>query len=687
MPEENTPLPFSGKFEFIPAHFRSIERREWWLWGFATVVTLVLTIGIVTFILPGVASGRDAVQSDELRDWAKGLTALVVIFDLYTIYQRLQLSGLRRVLSERQQLFRLITEHAADMISLVDSDGRSLYASPAYEKVLGYTLDELKVHPGIEQVHPDDRDRIREALRVTRQTGRGQTMEYRIRHKDGSWRTLESTGAAIKDSKGKIENLVIVNRDITDRKRMETLLVHNSLHDALTGLPNRTLFLDRVEHSLSISKRRTEYEFAVLLIDVDEFKIINESMGHALGDEALVEIAARLLDALRETTSQHTASSHTNDMTSYTLARFGGDEFSILLEIHNPTDAIRVADAIQQKLAVPISITGNNGVAISGSIGITFGASARAGAADLLRNAEIAMHRAKRAGKACYRVFESSMHFVAVRRLELEAKLRKAIERDEIKVHYQPIIFAASGKVARVEALSRWESPEGMVLPADFIRVADESGLILPINRALLREACIQVMRWQRELSSELPLMLSANVAPKQFFHPTLVADVETALAESGLPPDSLELEIVETVAMGDPMQASKVIAELKALGVRVGIDDFGTGYSSLGRLKSLSVDTVKIDRSFVATIQDDEASFAIVRAIIELARSLRLEIVVEGIETEQQLDRLLLLGPDMLQGYLFAKPQSASQMTELLQKRLSVEVLSHVSAQVALHR
>ncbi len=656
--------------DFVSLSLQTIERREWWLWICATIVTLVLTAGIITFILPGTGGLADDSVPYQLHDWIRGLVALVVMFDIYTVYQHLQLNRLRLALAEREQLFRLITEHAADMISLVGSDGRALYASPAYEKVLGYSQDELRASPGIEHIHPDDRERIVEALKRTRETGRGQQLEYRIRHKNGSWHTLESTGAAIKDSKGNVEGFVIVNRDITDRKRMEEMLVHNSLHDSLTNLPNRNLFLDRIEHALNLSKRRTEYQFAVLFIDIDEFKIINESLGHAVGDELLVQITARLSESLRDVdVMEPVAASDGNEGSSHTLSRLGGDEFSILLEdVQDPSDAVRAAEAILQRLAIPISIS-NVEIVVSASIGITLGSSARSGASDLLRNAEIAMHRAKHVGKGRYQLFESSMHSSVVMRLELETKLRRGIENGEMRVHYQPIVDSKTGKLARVEALSRWQTANGLVPPGEFIRAADQSGLILPINRALLREGCKQVVNWQREFPCEPPLMLTANVAAKQFMHPTLVADVQAALLESGLSPRSLELEIVETVAMGDPVRAGKVITDLKTLGVRIGIDDFGTGYSSLGRLKNLPVDSLKVDRSFVSSLDESEASLEIVRTIIHLAHSLGLDVVSEGVETEAQLELVTLLGSDLVQGYLFAKPQDPAQITIMMRE------------------
>jgi PAS domain S-box-containing protein len=344
--------------EAIPIEVSRIEGREWWLWGFAVAVTLALTLGIISFTFPWFNRETDASYWFDLREWVRGLAALVLLFDFYSVYQYLQLQRIRRQLAERDQLFQLISENAADMIALVDRDGRRLYNSPAYQKVLGYSPEELRASSSTEQIHPDDRPRVLKAAEKARLSGQGERVEYRIRHRDGSWRTLESTACAIRNARGQTDKLVIVNRDITERKRAEEMLVHNAFHDGLTNLPNRALFMDRLQHALTLSKRQSNYKFAVLLIDVDEFKIINDSLGHTAGDELLIQIGQRLKRSVRraDTVSRprEEPGRPTNDDT---LARLGGDEFTILLDdIRDPIEAVRVAERVQAELTTPFVV-------------------------------------------------------------------------------------------------------------------------------------------------------------------------------------------------------------------------------------------------------------------------------------------------------------------------------------------
>ena len=656
--------------ERIPVEMGRIEGREWWLWGFAVAVTLALTLGIVSFTFPWFNRQIDSSYWFDLKEWVRGLAALVLLFDFYAVYQNILLHRIRRQLAERDQLFQLISENAADMIALVDSDGRRLYNSPAYQKVLGYSVDDLKETSSFDLIHPDDRARVSQAAEKARLSGHGEQMEYRVRHKDGSWRTLESTASPIRNVKGQTDKLVIVNRDITERKRAEELLAHNAFHDGLTNLPNRALFLDRLQHALTLSKRQTNYKFAVLLIDIDDFKIINDSLGHTVGDELLIQVGQRLKDSVRRADMVSRPrlgdglGRPTNDDT---LARLGGDEFTVLLDdIRDPIEAVRVAERIQSELAPPF-VLNQEQIVISASIGITSSASPHTQAEDLVRDADIAMYRAKRAGKARCEVSDTAMHENAVKRLRLETDLRKALDQGEFRVHYQPIVSLQSGRITGFEALTRWQRPEGMAPPAVFIGVAEETGLIIAMNQQLRREACQRLRSWQAEFPSSSPLTMSVNITPKEFAHPDLANEIRKCLEETGVDPACLQLEIVETIAMGDAEKSGHILAQLKALGVRLSIDDFGTGYSSLSRLRRIPVDTLKIDRAFISHMDSDPESLEIVRIIITLAHNLGLKVVAEGTETEKQISLLKQLNCEMMQGYFFSRPADDQAMLKLL--------------------
>jgi PAS domain S-box-containing protein len=666
--------------EAIPPEISRIEGREWWLWGFAVVVTLALTLGIVSFTFPWFNRQTDASYWFDLREWVRGLACLVLLFDFYAVYQNVLLHRIRRQLAERDQLFQLISENAADMIALVDSDGRRLYTSPAYLKVLGYSSDDLKDTSSFDLVHPDDRTQVLQAAEKARLSGRGEQMEYRVLHKDGSWRTLESTASPILNVKGQTDKLVIVNRDITERKRAEEMLAHNAFHDGLTNLPNRALFLDRLQHALTLSKRHSNYKFAVLLIDIDEFKIVNDSLGHTAGDQLLIQIGQRLKDSVRrvDTVSRPRVTDVPGRLANDdTLARLGGDEFTILLDdIRDPIEAVRVAERIQEELAPPF-VLNEEQIVISASIGIASSASPHTLAEELLRDADIAMYRAKRAGKARCEVSDVAMHANAVKRLRLETDLRKALDQGEFRVHYQPIVSLQTGKITGFEALTRWQRPEGILSPAAFITVAEEIGLMIPMNRQLLREACIRLRGWQSEFPSNPPLTMSVNITPKEFTQPDLASEIRKCLEKTSVDPSCLQLEIVETIAMGDAEKSGQVLAKLKALGVRLSIDDFGTGYSSLSRLRRIPVDTLKIDRAFISNMDSDPENREIVRVIIMLAHNLGLKVVAEGTETEEQVNLLKQLNCEMTQGYFFSRPVDDRAISKLLESNQGARAAS----------
>jgi PAS domain S-box-containing protein len=655
---------------------RQVEGREWWLWGSAVTVTLVLTFCILSLTFPGFHLPTDKTYSLNLKEWVRGLAALVLLFDIYTIYQQWQLQRVRRQLAERERLFQLITENAEDMIAVIDPNGQRLYNSPAYQRILGYDPAELAATSSTDQIHPDDRARVLEASAKARNTGRGERLEYRIRHKDGSWRFLESTSSALRNLEGETDGLVIVNRDITQRKRAEERLAHQSFHDGLTDLPNRALFLDRLQRAITVSRRHADFKFAVLFID--EFKVFNDSLGHAAGDRLLIQIAHRLTASLRGAdtiTRPRLGDSAERLAGESTLARPGGDEFTVLLEdLHDPSDTIRVAERIKERLAIPFDLNGQE-IVLTASVGIAYNSNPGAEAQDVLRDAEIAMYRAKSAGKARCEVFDHVMHAGAIKRLQLETDLRKALELNQFRVYYQPIVSLRNGQIVGFETLSRWQRPEGLVMPGEFIAVADETGIILSINRQLLYDACLQLRSWQALYPSDPPLTLNVNITPKQFSQPDLASQIGKTLQETGVDPSCVNLEITETIAMSDADRSAVVLSELKALGVRLDIDDFGTGYSSLSRLQRFAVDTLKIDRAFISRMDADLETREIVRIIVLLAHGLGLKVVAEGVETQTQADMLKDMGCEMAQGYLYSKPVPVEAIDQLLKNTRAASV------------
>ncbi len=451
------------------------------------------------------------------------------------------------------------------------------------------------------------------------------------------------------------EKSVVSLADITELKEAERQIYHQAFHDTLTGLPNRALFMEHLNMALKRAKRRDDYFFAVLYLDIDRFKLVNDSLGHSVGDRLIRAFASRIQESLRDL-----------DI----LARFGGDEFVILLEdIENSEYASGVADRLQQELKRPFMIE-NKEVFAPASFGVVLNTRDYDDPEDIIRDADAAMYHAKENGKAQYKIFDKTLHKKALHLLERETDLRKAVNRDEFENHYQPIVDLQSASLVGFEALIRWNHPElGLIYPGSFISIAEETGLIIPITKLIARQACEDLCRWQNQLRDELKLTMNINLSSKHFLSPTLLEDIKEILKQTGMPPDQLKLEITETALMEDADETIRLVHRLKDMGLHLVIDDFGTGYSSLSYLQRLPIDTLKVDRSFVSRIQaEPDGNRNIVEAIISLAHRLKMMVVAEGVETEEQFAILLEMNCQFGQGYLFSKPLSKPQIDELIE-------------------
>ena len=555
-----------------------------------------------------------------------------------------------------EERFRSLVQNASDLISILAPDGVVRYESPSHRRVLGWEPEEHTGRGLLDLVHAEDRLVVEEALRQLLATpGEIVTFEHRLCHRDGTWRVIESTASNLLGQPA-VAGIVLNSHDVTDRKRAEERLLHDALHDELTGLPNRALFMDRLRQSMDRSRREPERMTAVLFLDLDQFKIVNDSLGHLVGDELLVQISAAIASALRP---------------SDTIARVGGDEFALLLEGGRDVgDAVRVAERIHDRLAAPLNLGGHE-IFVTASLGIAVHNPEYERPEDLLRDADTAMYRAKASGRACHVVFNQAMHRFVMARLQLETDLRRAVERGQMRVYYQPFVDLASGEVAGFEALLRWQHPKrGLLPPDEFLAAAEETGLIVPMGRFVLLEACRQIREFQRKHPEAGALRLSVNLSNRQFFQSDLFDHIEEALATSGLDPRCLGLEITEGVIIRHADSAASRFSRLKSLGVQLYLDDFGKGYSSLNYLHRFPMDILKIDRSFVSRIEEAEGNHAIVRAIVTLAHQLGMEVVAEGIQTEEQRLKLRALGCEYGQGFFLSEPVPADRAEALLMKR-----------------
>jgi diguanylate cyclase (GGDEF)-like protein/PAS domain S-box-containing protein len=564
---------------------------------------------------------------------------------------------------ESERRMRDILETVQLVAVLLDREGTITYCNPFFLELVGYEEEDVIGREWFAAFVPEeDREHGRATLKDRMQLGAVAAHdESAIVTRHGDRRVVAWSNTVLRDWTGTVSGTASIGADVTDRRRAEEQLQHDAFHDALTALPNRALFIDRLQAALArlqgaMARGHQKGMFAVIFLDVDRFKLVNDSLGHSVGDRLLVELSSALKTAVRP---------------GDTVARLGGDEFTILLEdIEERQEAIAVAERIQTVLLAPLTLAGHE-VFATVSIGIALSAPSYRRAEDLLRDADTAMYHAKALGKSRHQVFDSSMHARARKLLQLEHDLRRAIERNEFRVHYQPIVRVTDGRLAGFEALVRWQHPErGLVAPSEFIHLAEETGLVVPLGRSVLDKACRQAARWRDTAGDELPV--SVNLSVKQFSQPDLVEQVDSALRESGLPSRLLKLEVTESMVMENTDGAIALLRRLKALGVNIAIDDFGTGYSSLSYLLRLPADTLKIDRSFVSGTGDAGRNVNIVRTVVGLAYSLGLDVVAEGVETEEQRALLADLGCPLAQGFLFSPAVDEAAATALVARRVA---------------
>ena len=579
-------------------------------------------------------------------------TRLLVRSILYAIERQSGEDALR----DSEERYALAVRGANDGLWDWDLEADVVFYSPRWKSMLGFGVEEVGDSPRewIDRIHPDDRPPFRRHLNA-HLAGASEQLEFehRMRNAAGEYLWVLARGVAVRDENGKPYRMAGSQTDITARKRAEHQLQHDALHDGLTGLANRVLFIDRLSCALADLQRRAAPHFSVLFFDLDRFKNVNDSLGHAIGDKLLLGIARRLEHFLRP---------------GDTVARLGGDEFAILIHrVEDASGAIHVADRVQEILSMNFSIDGHD-VMVTASIGIAHSSTGYTNPEEILRDADIAMYRAKAEGKARYEIFDRDMHQSAVALLKLETELRRSVHRGDFVMNYQPIVSLTKGGIVGFEGLVRWQHPErGVVTPANFIAIAEETGLIVPLGWWVVRESCKQTRLWQEQFPSEPPLWISVNMSGKLFMKSEMVDQLLGILEETGLEPKHLRIEVTENVIMDHADLAIRNLMELRALGVQLSIDDFGTGYSSLSYLQRFHYDQLKIDRSFVSQLGSPGESRAIVETILNLANSLGIGVVAEGIETADQVDRLRQMQCPHGQGYWFSRPLTVPAAEELI--------------------
>jgi diguanylate cyclase (GGDEF)-like protein/PAS domain S-box-containing protein len=577
---------------------------------------------------------------------------LVVILVLFYVVVRNRVRAERDIAASEER-YALAATGAHDGLWDWDLAAGTMYFSRRWKEIVGHADGEIGSDPAewFGRIHPDDRMRVHADL-FRRGDGSESLVEseHRMAHRDGGWRWVLVRGVRVVDRTGAIVRMAGSQTDVSERKRFEEQLVHDALHDSLTGLPNRGLFLDRLERAITWSIRHPDSQFTVLFLDLDRFKVVNDRVGHVAADEVLVQLARRLEGCVRQ---------------GDTVARLGGDEFALLLQ--DARDPTVVAHRIQQEMLRPFDAGGQQ-ILVTASLGIALSSTGIERPEDVLRDADAAMYRAKARGRARFEIADAELHARSLQQLEMESQLREAVEGDQLRLHFQPVVLMETREMAGFEALMRWEHPvHGLRSPDDFIPLAEQSGLIMALGRWALREGCRQMQAWRRAYPGAEALWLSVNLSSRQFLHPQLVQEIEDVLAETGLPPDRLRLEITESVIMDDPTAVGAILHRLRAAGIRVAVDDFGTGYSSLAYLHRLPLDTLKIDRSFVHQMHEDPTLEAVIQTVISLSGRLRLETVAEGVETDEEARALHRMGCRFGQGFLFSHPLTPDDAGRML--------------------
>ena len=571
------------------------------------------------------------------------------------ITERIQV---QKALIEQRAYFLQLFENSPQAIMIVEPDGKVIEVNKGFEKIFGYAVKEVKGKYSKNLIVPEDMVAEDETFHQNILSGKIISKETFRTHKNRTLIPVAFLGypAVVKDQ---IEGLFILYRDISERKKFEAQMLHQSFHDSLTGIPNRALLMERLTRSLERSKRRKEYQFAVLMIDLDNFKSVNDSIGHLAGDKFLIQFSDQIKQCIRSTD---------------TIARMGGDEFAVLLEEFNsPREVFKIAKRIS-RIAKSSFFIERNEIKISASIGIVIETKSYDRAENILRDADIAMYRVKETGKSSFRIFKKKMHKMTLESLKIQNDLRHAIFNDELVLYYQPIVSVAKQELTGFEALIRWNHPvKGMVGPNLFIPLAEETGLILPMGRVVIREACRQLKQWHDNIPGADRLTMNVNISTKQFMDGELTDFIIKTLEENKLAPECLNLEITESLIIKNAKSMILKLAILKNFGINVVLDDFGTGYSSLSYIQDFQIDSIKIDRSFINEMDRDGGSVEIVKTILALCKNLGLGVVAEGVERKTQLNILKELNCEKIQGFYFSKPLDKDRATDLIKKGFTI--------------